>query len=479
MLAALCLAMVFAISLSSYIALCYVSLAMSTRNLASAHSSELAEAGIEQAIYASNNNSWTGWTKTTVGSIATETTAMTMTSSGLLASGGTPLNYGNGINGTVNITLTYTAGSPTAIQSITSQGVMKLPKGSIISGEQPIISRTLTYGGAVAGVNPTASAPIFVNAVAGAAGKVKFSAGGTLDSYNSNPSSGTYQVYSTGVAGYSAVVASLDNTATGATVALKSAVVHGYVTGYNYPSPSSTNWLSYMNNAAKVVGYNSPTGTYIDASRVITSPVPYQPVFPEILPTPTVYLGNLTSSTTLGTAGASAPTIYDVNSITLGSGAVITVQGPSVIIAYGSTTISGTGAIVLTTRSASLQIFQEYGSMSIGGNGITNTNTIGTTGIPALPKRVSLLSTNNSSFTVAFSTTTPFYGVVYFPYMAITISSSATFYGSIVGQSVDITGSPTIHYDNALRSPDSTVGDAAFDYVTAPITVSGIVSSVP
>ena len=42
MLAALCLAMVFAISLSSYIALCYVSLTMSTRNIMLTHCTELA-----------------------------------------------------------------------------------------------------------------------------------------------------------------------------------------------------------------------------------------------------------------------------------------------------------------------------------------------------------------------------------------------------------------------------------------------------
>ena len=62
MLAALCLAMVFALSLSSYIALCYTSLNMSTRNIAVSHSTELAETGVEQAIYALNNNDWTNWT---------------------------------------------------------------------------------------------------------------------------------------------------------------------------------------------------------------------------------------------------------------------------------------------------------------------------------------------------------------------------------------------------------------------------------
>ena len=61
-LAALCLAMVFAISLSSYLALCYVSLNMSTRSVMSSHCIELAEAGIEQALYEQNNDSanWSG-----------------------------------------------------------------------------------------------------------------------------------------------------------------------------------------------------------------------------------------------------------------------------------------------------------------------------------------------------------------------------------------------------------------------------------
>ncbi|HKM54492.1 MAG TPA: hypothetical protein VJY33_13865, partial [Isosphaeraceae bacterium] len=58
MLAALCLAMVFAICLSSYIALCYNSLKMSTRNLMGSHCIELAETGIERALYSQNNWDW-------------------------------------------------------------------------------------------------------------------------------------------------------------------------------------------------------------------------------------------------------------------------------------------------------------------------------------------------------------------------------------------------------------------------------------
>ena len=82
MLAALCLAMVFAISLSSYIALCYVSLATSTRNVANEHSLELAEAGVEQALYY-DNNSLSGWTVSTFSGITTVTSPqLTMTLSG-------------------------------------------------------------------------------------------------------------------------------------------------------------------------------------------------------------------------------------------------------------------------------------------------------------------------------------------------------------------------------------------------------------
>src|SRR5271154_3096014 len=93
MLAALCLAMVFAISLSSYMALCYTSLKMSTRALMNEHCSELAETGIEQALYARNNGDWTGWTFS--GNIYT--VSMTMTASGLVANGSspTPMNLGN------------------------------------------------------------------------------------------------------------------------------------------------------------------------------------------------------------------------------------------------------------------------------------------------------------------------------------------------------------------------------------------------
>jgi len=245
MLAALCLAMVFAISLSSYIALCYTSLAMSTRNLMGEHSLELAESGIEQAIYAVNSGNTTGWSISSGGGYTTMDATMAMTASGLVSTGSNPtsFDYGNGAKGKVNIAVVYTIGSPTAIKSITSQGVVVLPTGSIGSSATPSVSRTLTYTNSVAG--SSAAAPLFVNALAATSGKVTFTAAASLYSYNSNPSTGVYYTYLTAPLGFSAIIASQDITSTTATVVLDTAIVHGYVEGYDYNSPTTTNWLSY------------------------------------------------------------------------------------------------------------------------------------------------------------------------------------------------------------------------------------------
>jgi hypothetical protein len=487
MLAALCLAMVFAICLSSYIALCYTSLMMSTRNVMNSLSSELAEAGFEQALYAENNGDWTGWTR--VGSTATA--AMTMTASGLVATSNNPtaLSYGNGVTGKVNITITnYTSSTP----SIASQGVMSIPAGTLTSGNaKTTVSRTLTF---TASSTQTASMPFFVNAVAAISGAVKFKSAGTIDSFSSNPRTGVYQNYSnsgpTADNTASAVVLSEKTNSLSARVQMGNAVLNGYAVGYTSYYPGTTNWISY-GSSAKVIGPSTPSGTQIDSNRLLTNSMPYQPVFNEKLPTSwnsfpsgcdntnaypwEYYVINQTSS--LGSPTATTPTVYEIgNGIQLSGSSVLSIAGPVVLISYGDVTISGNAQIQLTNSNSSLTIFEEYGNMNIGGLGITYKGTV----TYPLAKQVMLLDTTNTWSTVTFSTNTAFYGVIYFPYQAITVSSTApVIYGSIVGASVTFNNSPTIHYDEALRKPDSNVSSAAFQSLYSPYTVSGLVQSVP
>lgn len=487
MLAALCLAMVFAISLSSYVALCYTSLAMSTRNVVSSRSLEVAEAGIEQALYACNNSDWTGWNISTAGTTTTATATMTVTASGLLpASGGpTPLNLGNGANALANISIAYTTANPSLIQSITSQGVVTLPTGSLMSGATPTISRTLSYTSST--TPPTSAAPVFVNAVAATSGRVRFLAAGTLDSYISALTPTSYQNYTAAIAGFSATVVSSDPVSANSTVRLNDAVVQGYVEGYDFSSPSSTNWLSYT-AGGKVIGPNTPSSTYIDSSRLLSTPVPYQPVFPvntpfapQNLPVGSSSGGNvLDTPSTLGNPLSPIPVVYSANGIALTSGMVY-IDGPVVLVVVGpggpgdAVNISNSGGIQLNGMNASLTIIVSGGNTKILGNGITNSS------FYPLPKRVALIgaSPSGSTVTLSQSSAIPFYGVVYFPYQPVAISTNMQIFGSVVGSTVTISGSPAIHYDRALRSPDLAASDSAFAYFAAPLSFSSLVASVP
>src|SRR4051812_14511849 len=106
MLAALCFALVLAIALSSYITMCYRSLQMSTRNANNGHSVELAETGMEEALWALHNNDWTGWTFS--GKTATKTlTGFTFDGNTTGAVSLTIANY-DGTTGTRTLTVTGT-----------------------------------------------------------------------------------------------------------------------------------------------------------------------------------------------------------------------------------------------------------------------------------------------------------------------------------------------------------------------------------
>src|SRR5471032_2145334 len=134
LLAALCFTLVLVLVLASYISLCYRSLQMSSRNLNSGHSVELAETGMEEALWVMNNNDWTGWTLT--GTTATKTL--------------TGFSYDNGVTGSANLTIAN-YNSTTGTRAVTVTGVTRLSDGTSIS-------RTLN--------STSAQAPLFVNAIA-------------------------------------------------------------------------------------------------------------------------------------------------------------------------------------------------------------------------------------------------------------------------------------------------------------------------
>ena len=439
LLAALCLAIVFAICISSYVALCYTSLKMSTRNSMSMHCIELAETGMEQALYSQNNADWSLWT--TSGTVATLKLPVTPIPSGAE----------NGETWESKIMVTnYGTTSPT----FQSWGVVTLPDGTTLT-------RELQAAGAIA--------PTFVNALAATTGHVSFQASGAslVDSYSS--ALGAYVA----PGGYSAVVAS-GSTSTSGIVLNSGTVVQGYAVGTNASSFSYT-------GGSSIIGSGGPTG--VDPSRTIMNPGPYQPQFTEkASANPTTHF-DITGSAILG--NSAFPTEYILSNITLAAGSTLFIQGPVILDVRNSVTMAGTiliDSVAVGGANVSLEIrlLNPATTMSITGT-VTNT--------PLDPKRLAIIGTNPTATPTAplILGCPQFCGVVYLPNAALSVTGNPTLFGSIVAQSITFAGTPQFHYDTSLQAPPTpATGNVAFSSFVAsgasalqPVAVNSVLEAVP
>src|SRR5438067_10816159 len=163
-LVALCMTTALGIALGSYIALCTRSTRFSTRLLQKEKARELAQAGLEEALWALNQNNWA--------SSGPDSTAAWTT---LGANRTVTLSYPadvQGISGQVAITVANYASTGPTWPSVTSTATLTFPSGETATKTQQ------------AG---TAPAPLFGNAIASSESYVSFVAAGTVDSWNSDP----------------------------------------------------------------------------------------------------------------------------------------------------------------------------------------------------------------------------------------------------------------------------------------------------
>jgi len=396
LLAALCFATVLAIALGSYMTVCYRTLALSSRTMQATRSVQLAEAGMEDALWALNKNDWSAWT------IAGTTATRTLSG----------FTFDGGITGSIALRITNYDGSVAgAARNVTVTGETQEADGGRMR-------RTLT--------SSSSRAPLFVNAIAATTGRVRFKVGGTADSYDS-----TLGDYTAQTPGYSAIISSASTSTSSATVALTNAQIKGYVatlsTGPSYGT------------SAKLVGPATPVATKIDTTRISTSP--YQPLFDEVTPSGAgdpLPAGNAT----IGTPGAVGAELFYTANLSLTGSQTLTVDGPVVIVASGDLAISSTARIRLTANG-SLRL-HVGGDLTINGNGIQNDT--------KLPRRLVIIATTNPYDTYGMDTNTPFYGVLYTPVSSLTVNKSQTIYGAIVAKAVTFNASPVIHYDLALRT---------------------------
>src|SRR4051812_20923727 len=162
-LMALCMTTAMGIALSSYIALCLQSTRVSSRQLQKEKARELAAVGLEEALWALNQDNWSSSGPANSAAWATVGANRTITLSYTLDTQ---------ITGTVAVTVANYAATGPTWPTVTSSATLSLPDGEVASN-------TLQAG--------TSPAPLFGNAIASSDSYVSFVAGGTVDSWNSDP----------------------------------------------------------------------------------------------------------------------------------------------------------------------------------------------------------------------------------------------------------------------------------------------------
>lgn len=458
LLAAMCFTIVLALALASYQAVCYYTLKMGSRSVQTSRSRELAEAGLEEALWALNQGATYDWSSsgwTIANGIATKTIH-----SGFSFEGHTA--------GTITLTVSNYDGAHTATDPRTISA-----KGGVVTADGTAFSRTLT---ASIQAGAKAYAPLLANAIAATGansggGIANLTSGGLIvDSYDS--SAGTYNATladGTKNAGYSAIVVGANS------VTLANGT---QVKGYVATSSSDTGAVALtVGNTATLTSPTTASGVKIDSTRESTSP--YQNNFD--VPTPSGAGASLTEpsgTVHLGTAGGSVTTYYATLGGTSGWAGwyylalgTLQIDGPVILVVPGSLYINGSGSIVIKS-GGSLQILVS-GSTYVYYNGIDNQT--------MLPKNLAIIGTGTyTGNVVQIWTSTKFYGSVYAPKADITLygaSGTSEFFGSVVGNNVTVypynsTALP-IHYDVDLRNTVLSGVTAA----NPPVAVSTITES--
>lgn len=282
-----------------------------------------------------------------------------------------------------------------------------------------------------------APAPLFPNAV-GATSTLTLSGGGTIDSYDS-----TTAPYSAATAGYAAVLSATGSTSPAIT--LTSPTVNGYVAA---PSASTSPYAPMLTYGGSTVVRGTTTGIGVDLSRVSRSPfVPSADIL-SVAGGTSLSLVNDTGYT-LGTPGATTPTVYNISSasstpnVALNSSSeVLTIVGPVILNISGNLNVASGSIVIATTGSAEIHLSGRFRVQSSTG-GIQNQTSD--------PKKLIILGTSNLTTHVFQSTTYDFHGVIYLPNGALSIDNSPNIYGAVSANRVTFTGDANVHYDTSLR----------------------------
>jgi hypothetical protein len=227
-------------------------------------------------------------------------------------------------------------------------------------------------------------------------------------------------------------------------VLVQNADIWGYAaTGGALPSVGSNGLVGPFGTA---------TGT-MDMSRVSTDfSASFDPVTAPTTGTTIAAIGNGDLPTSLGTAGATTTLRLPSISSSGNSSKVLTIRGNTTLVLTAS---AGASAINMTGQSsiyiepgATLTIYTE-GDVSIGGNGVTNGGT--TTATANQPSSFQIWGTRTSGTqSVSIAGNGVLSAVAYVPNGSLSINGNGDVMGSFVANDINVTGNASFHYDESL-----------------------------
>lgn len=417
LIVALLICAIIGISITSYIQLGRTSLTVSNRALYNNGAMNLAENGLEEAMYAINQDatsssySWStdGWT-------TSGTTAQRKW---------TGTQFDQNATGEVRVRVDNYTGASTPViyaRSLVTLGGGAAAGTSIEKWIKVTLTRTSKFANGLV-----------------AKDTITFSgSNATVDSWESGyPTTDTK--YSAAVKRDRGSVGSVSVSVSA--VAVQNADIFGYAaTGGSLPT----------------VGPNGRVGTFttalgtMDPSRVSTDfSANFDPV---AQPTGGTWVGAI-GSTTLGTTGAA--TTYSGSAISLSGAATnkLVIRGDVTLYltaAAGSSAISVAGNASIEIGSGASLVIYTAGDVSLAGNGVLSGGATDATANNPTKFQLWGTSTSATKQSIGVAGNGVLSGVIYAPNASVKLNGRGSMMGSVVANDITVTGNADFHYDESL-----------------------------
>lgn len=256
----------------------------------------------------------------------------------------------------------------------------------------------------------------------------------SVDSWNSDPDNDP----STPAIAYGPGVRHDHGSVGSTSVAVGSVAVNNAdIWGFASVGSSSASALSVGTNGS-ITGADTPAGVKVDSTRVATDfTANFDPISD---PTNGVVIGAV--GATLGTAGVTATYRFGgtINSD-------LTIYGNVTLILTalpGTSAINLTGLDGITIAANSSLIIYTAADVKIAGNGILNNN--------VSPSSFQLWATDTGAQDIKIAGNGALKGIVYAPNANVTINGNGDVMGSIVANNITVTGEAKFHYDESLAN---------------------------